>query len=173
MATAFTFGAFGDFVSIVELVVRGLKSLSASSGSSYDYQCLTQELLALRRILQILAAATLTGIDTATVDGLIAEVEHCRVVVERVWEGIRKYDKALRARESGPGVARRGVVARLVGGIQAVEWELFKKKDVVAARKKLGGHVGRLNTFINACNLCEVSEISKVHPDAVSIHFAS
>ena len=152
MAAAFTFGAFRDIVSVVELVVRALKSLSASSGSSYECQCLVQELLALKRILQILAAATLANIEIVAVGGVIAKVEFCHALVERVWEQVRKSNRALGA-ESGR-TARRGVVACIASGVRAIEWELFKKKDVEAARKKLSRHVCRLNMFISTCSLC-------------------
>ncbi|KAM5542998.1 hypothetical protein V8D89_003382 [Ganoderma adspersum] len=108
MSIAITFGAFGDFVSVVDLAMRGLKARGSSRGSSYDYQCLIHELHALKRILlsiaMVVASQDSMG-ESMINDGLIAEVVGCRDVVEGLWKQVDKFEDALR-----PGSTRRGPI---------------------------------------------------------------
>lgn len=55
---AFSFGAFGDFVTIFQLALKVKKSLSTSLGASEDYQALLLDVDSLVRILKIATAPT-------------------------------------------------------------------------------------------------------------------
>ncbi|KAI0765361.1 hypothetical protein C8Q74DRAFT_1371176 [Fomes fomentarius] len=90
-----SFGSFGDIVSAADLAVRIAKALSSSSGSSYEYQQLIQELNTLAYVLQLADTATRTGMlqcDVAST--IIAEITSCRAVMDRLWvalEGSRDF----------------------------------------------------------------------------------
>ncbi|KAM5535929.1 hypothetical protein V8D89_010369 [Ganoderma adspersum] len=97
MFFAFTFRAFGDIVAAANLAHRVSNALSSSSGFTYDYQYLIQELDALAHILQITGATARTA---------YSNVKRCRKVVERLWNEVRKYQKALGSGSTAKGRVR-------------------------------------------------------------------
>ncbi len=85
-----SFSSFGDIVTAVDLAMRISKALSSSSGSSYEYQYLIQELDALAHVLQLADTATRTGmLQQDVVRALVAEIGRCREVMDALWECIR------------------------------------------------------------------------------------
>ncbi|KAI1798052.1 hypothetical protein LXA43DRAFT_5916 [Ganoderma leucocontextum] len=151
MVFAFTFGAFGDIVSAADLALRVSKALSSSRGSTYDYQYLIQELDALAHVLQVAEAATRTGLlERTTVNSLNAEVLRCRNVVERLWDQVRKYQKAL-----GSGSKENGIEASW----RKIGWGLFKTEDVREARAKLTTHRLTLIALMTACNQSRLDKL--------------
>ncbi len=137
-----------------DLAMRISKALSSSSGSSYEYQYLIQELDALAHVLQLADTATRTGmLRQDVVRALVAEIGRCREVMDALWERIRGYQKALGV-SSGKTVTGR--TARGGGGGSSwrkIGWALFKTQDVQETRAKLATHRANLTTLMTACNL--------------------
>ena len=154
-----SFNSFGDIICAADLALRIAKALSSSSGSSYEYQYLIQELNALAYALHLADAATRTGmLDRAVVNGILAEIARCQEVMDRLWERIRGYQKALGATGSS-----RGSSWRKIG------WSLFKTKDVKETRERLATQRLNLTTLMTACSMygaC-ISPGAHAHADPV------
>ncbi|RPD62251.1 hypothetical protein L227DRAFT_30377 [Lentinus tigrinus ALCF2SS1-6] len=142
-----SFSSFGDIVTAVDLALRISKALSASTGSSYEYQYLIQELDALAHVLQLADTATRTGmLQPDVVRALVSEIGRCRTVMDALWERIRGYQKALGGSSKTSGKIS-GSSWRKIG------WALFKTQDVQETRMKLATHRANLTTLMTACNL--------------------
>lgn len=146
-----SFSSFGDIVTAVDIALRISKALSSSSGSSYEYQYLIQELDALAHVLQLADTATRTGVlQGEVVRALVAEIGRCREVMDGLWGRIRGYQKALGATDSS------GKIRTAKGGGSSwrkIGWALFKTQDVHETRAKLATHRANLTTLMTACNM--------------------
>ncbi|RPD77971.1 hypothetical protein L226DRAFT_337986 [Lentinus tigrinus ALCF2SS1-7] len=148
-----SFSSFGDIVTAVDLALRISKALSASTGSSYEYQYLIQELDALAHVLQLADTATRTGmLQPDVVRALVSEIGRCRTVMDALWERIRGYQKALGGSSKTSGKIS-GSSWRKIG------WALFKTQDVQETRMKLATHRANLTTLMTACNLSNIDEL--------------
>ncbi|RPD65683.1 hypothetical protein L226DRAFT_235724 [Lentinus tigrinus ALCF2SS1-7] len=150
-----SFSSFGDIVTAVDLALRISKALSDSTGSSYEYQYLIQELDALAHVLQLADTATRTGmLQPDVVRALISEIGRCRAVMDALWDRTRGYQKALGgSSKSGTGSKTSGSSWRKIG------WALFKTQDVQETRAKLATHRANLTTLMTACNLSNIDEL--------------
>ncbi len=138
-----SFGSFGDIATAVDLALRIVKALRSSSGSSYEYQYLLQELHALAYVLQLANATTHTGMLPLDVThAIVAEIARCRVVMDRLWERIHGYQKAL------------GTPGGIGSSWRKIGWALFKTQDIEETRAKLATHRMSLVTLITVCNMC-------------------
>lgn len=144
MVFPISFSSFGDIVTAADLALRIAKALSSSSGSSYEYQYLIQELNSLAYVLRLCDTATRTGmLQKDVANGLDAEVSRCREVMDALWDRIRGYQKALGKRGS----------SRSESSWRKIGWALFKTQDVQETRLKLATHRVNIITLMTASNM--------------------
>ncbi|RDX42922.1 hypothetical protein OH76DRAFT_1257022 [Lentinus brumalis] len=152
MPIPISFSSFGDIVTAVDLALRISKALSSSTGSSYEYHYLIQELDALAHVLQLTDTATRTGmLQQDVVRALVAEIGRCHEVMDSLWERIDGYQKALGGSGSKSGRYPGGSAC---SSWRKIGWALFKAQDVQETRAKLATHRANLTTLMTACNMC-------------------
>ncbi|KDQ51549.1 hypothetical protein JAAARDRAFT_211010 [Jaapia argillacea MUCL 33604] len=123
-----TFSSFGDIVAAAQLAVAIANALSESSGSSYEYQCLIEELRSFSRALNA-AHGVVQNITLSrdVLNGIDAEVTVTRSIMTKFEDKIQGYKKALDRGGSGSSWRKIG-------------WGLFKKQEIVELRTKLAAH---------------------------------
>ena len=142
-----SFNSFGDIICAADLALRIAKALSSSSGSSYEYQYLIQEVDALAYVLQLANTATLTVmLQRDVVNAIVAEIARCRAVMDRLWERINGYQKTL-------GTARNGKRSAVGRSWRKIGWALFETRYIEETRAKLATHRSSLIMLITTCNM--------------------
>ena len=115
------------------------KALSDSMGSSYEYQCLIEELRSFERALIMVDCAIATTHPGGHLIRTIAnETTTFLALLNAFLDNIKSYQKAL-------GGGRKGVASwRKIG------WGLLKADDVARFREKLSQHKQNINIFRRA-----------------------
>ena len=129
--------SFGDIVSAANIALSIYKALSDSMGSSYEYQCLIEELRSFERALRMVdyALATTPPGERLTQD-IVAETTTCLNLLKAFHDRIKSYQKAL-------GGGRKGSSWRKIG------WGLFKADEVTSFREKLSQHKQNVLVFLS------------------------
>jgi len=129
--------SFGDIVAAVTIVHTIYTALQDSRGSSFEYQCLIDDLrsfeTALNTVHDILQKIP---IDQSLRDPIIAEAKVCRTLLEGFLGRIQRYEVVL----SG----------RCTAIWRKVVWAIFKTKEVESFRLKLLQHKQNISTFLTA-----------------------
>jgi hypothetical protein len=143
-----TFGSFGDVVTLAELVLKVIKALRDSSGSSYEYQTLIMDVESFRRAL--LEASRLCDVsqdagDSPSIERLILdEVAACHNIIDTLFkkvQGDRDHLKAGGSRNKVKDIWRK------------VLW-MFKRGDLAVFRERLAMHTSRVGTMLAIVNWC-------------------
>jgi len=129
--------SFGDIVAAVTIVHTIYTALQDSRGSSFEYQCLIDDLrsfeTALNTVHDILQKIP---IDQSLRDPIIAEAKVCRTLLEGFLGRIQRYEVILSRRCTA--IWRK------------VVWAIFKTKEVESFRLKLLQHKQNISTFLTA-----------------------
>jgi len=134
--------SFGDIVAAASLAFSIYKSLSESTGASFEYQCLTSELLAFHRALQFLDRILCATPPSETVaKDIKEEAATCLKLLEMLWGRIKSYQKAL-----GGGGGRNS-------SWRKIGWGLFKANEVADFRQKLSRHKENITLFLSALGM--------------------
>lgn len=142
---AFTFGSFGDVLSLISLVLQVRRALGDSSGASEDHQALITELDSFSDLLQVVRNALSVhegprrlpnSVRNAMGQGLLAST----ALLVGFYKDIERYRCSLRQGGSGSMIRDSWMKA---------EWALYKKEDVRQMRRKLADQVGRLNALLS------------------------
>jgi len=130
--------SFGDIVAAAGIARSIYKTLSHSTGSSYEYQCLIAEVhsfeQALRTIHGAISVTTLSARDTQDIE---AETTRCFELLKKFLESIKSYQKALGGSGKGANSWRK------------IGWGLFKAGEVASFRQKLSQHKQNITVFLN------------------------
>jgi hypothetical protein len=135
--------SFGDIVTAANIVCSIYKALSDSMGSSYEYQCLIDELRSFERALRtvdFVIAMTPPSGDLA--QGIAQETTTCLALLNAFLNRIQKYQKTL-------GRDRKGAAASW----RKIGWSLFKADEVASLREKLFQHKQNIIIFLTNLNM--------------------
>ncbi|KAF8967546.1 hypothetical protein BDZ97DRAFT_1980347 [Flammula alnicola] len=134
--------SFGDIVAAATLALSIYKALNDSTGASYEYQCLISELRSFHRaLLFVNDRIRATPTNETVVQDIKEEAATCLKLLEKFWDRIKSYQKAL-------GGGGRSSSWRKIG------WGLFKATDVAEFRQKLSQHKQNITVFLSGleCN---------------------
>lgn len=108
----FTFGSFGDIITIIGLAVQVHKALSESTGSSEEYQDLLADLGSFSQLLQIVQSAFFLSsrgpdkVPTALENAIRHALDHSKVLLAEIYAKNRRIseefeERRLRKRDEG------------------------------------------------------------------------
>lgn len=141
---AFTFGSFGDILSIIDLAVKIRKALGDGAGSSKDYQALLFELDSFSDVLTTVHNAIYSQDKTQKLPGSVerairSALNSARELLGEFYASISSYKGSLQ--EGGSGSMIRDSWWK-------IGWSLFKKEEVVEMRRRLKDQVERHNALL-------------------------
>lgn len=145
---AFTFGSFGDIVSLIELTLRVRKALSDSTGSSEEYQALILELQGFSDLLSM-TRATLHSLK-ATNRQIISESIHLQVLHHLDHAGRLLKGLHMRIERYQDRLREGGSRARMLESWRKIGWALFKNSELRAMKGHLEEVIGRINSLLSA-----------------------
>lgn len=153
---AFTIGAFGDIITIVQLGQKVLHALCDSTGSSHDYQALVAELASFLEVVEgaeeLIDTPKTSGNSRPRLSGrlpkrvrgaLQREIDESRELLEVMNEKIVGYQQSLQ---------KGGSHSRMRDSWRKIGWSLFKKDELVGCRQRLSEHTTRINALIGQAN---------------------
>jgi hypothetical protein len=133
--------SFGDIVTTINIAQSIYKALSDSTGSSYEYQRLIQEVHSFEQALRIVERAIIVMPPSGQLaKGIEVETTTCLELLKRFLGRIESYQKAL-------GGGRKGASWRKIG------WGLFKADEVASFRGKLSQHKQNILLFLNGLTM--------------------
>ncbi|KAI1879523.1 hypothetical protein JX265_002477 [Neoarthrinium moseri] len=141
MATAFTFGALGDIISLCQLSIQLSRALSSSRGSPKQYQDLRKDLDQFIRSLSEVIA-TFQGYEASpildTLNRVSTEIaEECGTLVQETLDRVtNRYDASLSSGKSQ---------GRLKDGLKKLEWAIRERDKVSELQEKLVRDSARLS----------------------------
>ena len=128
--------SFGDIVAAINIAHSIYKALSDSTGSSYEYQRLIEEVHSFVKALRTVEhAITMIPPSGQLVQDIEAETTACLELLNTFLGRIKSYQKAL-----GGG---RSTSWRKIG------WGLLKADEVKSFREKLSQHKQNIMLFLN------------------------
>ncbi|TDL16612.1 hypothetical protein BD410DRAFT_844273 [Rickenella mellea] len=174
--TAFTFGSFGDIVTLTSVVITCARSLNDSTGSLADYQDFIDELSSLKEILELVIAqdqdsstskiADITlGTSSTTNPPLVlaairSHVEQCRSVMETFHKNVKSYET---------GLNRRGPKSWWYKMV----WAMWKKDQMTSFRAKLATHRQDIVALLLVSHTDKLSRIETDIPRSVKFTLAN
>ncbi len=133
--------SFGDIVTAANIALLIYKALNDSTGSSYEYQCLIEELRSFEQALRMVdLAIAMTPPSGRLAQDIAAETTTCLNLLKAFLDRIKSYQKAL-------GGGRKGASWRKIG------WGLFKADEVASFREKLSQHKQNIVMFLTGLGL--------------------
>lgn len=141
----FTFGSFGDVISLISLVLQVRRALGDSAGASEDHQALIAELDSFSHLLHVVREALTihdnprklpNSVRNAMKQGLLSSA----ALLADFYKDVERYSGSLR--QGGSGSVIRDSWMK-------VEWALYKKEDVRQMRRRLADQVGRINALLS------------------------
>ena len=134
--------SLGDIATAISTARTIYKALSDSMGSSYEYQCLIEELHSFERALIMVNYAISTtppgGHHTQTIAN---ETTTCLALLNAFLDNIKSYQKALGGGKKGAASWRK------------IGWGLLKADDVARFREKLSQHKQNINIFLTSLTM--------------------
>jgi len=133
--------SFGDIVTAANIALSIYKALSDSMGSSYEYQCLIEELRSFERALRMVdQAIATTPLGERLTQDIAAETTTCLNLLKVFHDRIKSYQKAL-------GRGGKG------SSWQKIGWGLFKADEVASFREKLSQHKQNILVFLGGLGM--------------------
>lgn len=142
---AFTFGSFGDVLSLINLTVKIQKALSDSRGSSEDYQALLAELDSFSEFLNTVRDALQVRdgpkkLPDSVRNAIRSVLQSSTSLLQRFYTDIERYRRNLRKGGSG---------SMMRDSWMKIGWALFKQDEVREIRRKLRDQVERINALLS------------------------
>jgi hypothetical protein len=143
------FGSLGDILAIAQLEFNLAKTLSASRGSSAEYQELISELHSLSSALEGLhrqlsdQPPNRLHLDYSTENAIKFSLEKCRTLMNDFHERVKGYEKALQKGGSG---------SKMRDSWRKIGWGIFKREDVVDLKNKLMEQKTTINLMLSFSN---------------------
>lgn len=133
--------SFGDIVAAGNLALAIYKALSDSTGSSYEYQCLVDELHSFERALRTVELAIAISPPSGRLaQDIREETTTCLNLLKTFFDRIQSYQKDL-------GTGSKGASWRKIG------WGLFKADEVRNFRQKLSQHKLNIILFLSGLQM--------------------
>lgn len=140
--SSFSFGSFGDIITICQLVKAGIDALDDSRGSAADYQTLKTLLSNLAYILFKIKALVETK-KIADADMLTRTLEDCFTTLKSFVAKIKKFDKNLGLDGSGNWFK---------DSYRKIRWPGMKE-DVAAFRNNVTMYLGMLQLLLQGAGM--------------------
>lgn len=169
---AFTFGSFGDILSILQLANNVRKSLGESAGASAEYQQLISELDTSRVALSlVLGVSQLKDTSPISQEARLA-IQQCvhnsRNIIAELDSKIFKFRDSLKK-----GGTRRMVI----DSWRKIGWGIFKVDYLVEARRRLSEQSRMIklllevsNTYVNAfSDLVFLGNLYSIYPYSITV----
>ncbi|KAF8967531.1 hypothetical protein BDZ97DRAFT_527161 [Flammula alnicola] len=148
--------SFGDIIAAATLALSIYKALNDSTGASYEYQCLISELRSFHRaLLFVNNVIGATPPNETVVQDIKEEAATCLELLEKFWDRIKSYQKAL-------GGGGRNSSWRKIG------WGLFKTNEVADFRQKLSQHKQNLTVFLSGMGISLTSYHADVNRETLA-----
>ena len=133
--------SFGDIVAAANIALSIYNALRASTGSSYEYQCLIDELHSFQLALRMVdLAIAMTPPGGHLAQDIAAETTTCLDLLKAFHDRIKSYQKSL-------GRSRKGASWVKIG------WSLFKADEVASFRVKLSQHKQNVLVFLSGLEM--------------------
>lgn len=145
----FTFGSFGDIVTIAQLLQGIIAALSESRGASSEYQNLISQLRAFSDVLRSVHDTIFDHnsghppLSAHTARCLRKELDGCHSQLQSVQKRIHGYQNSLR---------KGGSASRMRDSWRKIGWGLFTSGDIAYMRSELTERIARINTLISISN---------------------
>ncbi|EIM80978.1 uncharacterized protein STEHIDRAFT_125284 [Stereum hirsutum FP-91666 SS1] len=154
---AFSFGALGDFVALLDLSKKVRKSLNASSGASQDYLMFLFEVDSLVRVLQMATPATtparLSQLSPALIQEGLSALKSVQNIMTDLETKITTYQEKLRK-----GGSRR----MMMESWRKIGWGLLVQDDEVAKlRRQLVSNVRTMGIVTSSAQCAGIDELQQ------------
>jgi hypothetical protein len=154
MVVPFIPSSFGDIVTAITIVHAIYTALSDSAGSSFEYQCLIEELHsfedALRLVDRVLQETHLSESDQQAIE---KETTGCLKLLGKFHDRIQRYDLV--------------VSGKWYTVWHKIVWAIFKADEVERFRKKILQHKNNINMFLNAVQMSVSAHVRVIDADVV------
>ncbi|TFY76573.1 hypothetical protein EWM64_g7438 [Hericium alpestre] len=142
-AIAFTFGAFGDIFSLIQLARSVQKALSESAGASMEYQDLVMEVDSFIKIVNCVhRTMSFHGpnrLPPSVENALNASLAICSVLIGKIGNKIIDYRESLR---------KGGGTRMMLDSWRKIGWGLFAKNEMIDLQRRLAEQVEVMNTLL-------------------------
>ena len=153
--------SFGDIVAAATIAHSIYQALRDSTGSSFEYQCLIDELQsfedALGSVDRVLKATPLNESDHQAIQ---AEITRCHKLLRKFLGRIQKYEVVISGSKWYTSIWRK------------ITWAIFKPNEVANFRQKLLQHKSNINVFLNAVAM-SVSNVPIIYTDIIILILVS
>ena len=137
----------GDFVSGIELLLDGIKSLRDTNGARDDYRELIRELEHLKNGLKSVEALYIDSTQPIQCSAAKAMVDDCLMRIDDFIQQNARFS-SLDATPAG-----RWTVAGLKDRWRMVQWALWKKADVVRFKSQVQQHVEAIRMLLTSIQM--------------------
>ncbi|TFY76066.1 hypothetical protein EWM64_g7947 [Hericium alpestre] len=144
MSVSFTFGAFGDIVSLIQLATSVSKALHESIGASMEYQELVMEVDSFVKTMNcvhhIMSFQGPDRLSPVVEDALNTSLAVCSVHIGKIANKVTGYRESLR---KGGGTDQM-----VLDSWRKIGWGLFAKNEVLDLRRRLAEQIEVMNTLL-------------------------
>jgi hypothetical protein len=145
---SFTFGSFGDIISLSLIVKDLIKALDDIQGSSNEYREIIRELGMLDRVLMEVELLSKRCEPTIEMNALSVTgrriIDNCRSDVASFLDKILKYDPYLAANSSS---------SRVWTASMKVRWRIVHSGELQKFRAGINANCNKLQTLLGAANM--------------------
>lgn len=148
----FSFGSFGDIVTLLGLTKRCCQALCESTGASRDYQDLVSELSSFASLLEYIQAIFDSANSNRSMN--IAQVrKELELTLKEAKKTLQGFNAAILSYKASLG-ARGGTGSRVRDSWRKIGWALFKASEVGDMRKKLADYQEKLSLLLGIYQRC-------------------
>ncbi|EIM82301.1 uncharacterized protein STEHIDRAFT_160850 [Stereum hirsutum FP-91666 SS1] len=151
---AFTFGSFGDILSIVQLGYKVRTLLSESKGATEEYQQLLSELDTSLRTLHLvhgaLFAKDAASLPPDVVKAIRQSVSNSWIIIFDIYSKIARFRDKLKKGGSG---------SMMRASWQKIGWGLFKQDELVESRRRLSEQSSVIKTLLGLSSSIIVTRV--------------
>ena len=152
--------SFGDIVAAATIAHSIYQALKDSTGSSFEYQCLIDELSffedALSRVDCALKAIPLNELDRQSIQ---EEITRCYKLLRKFMGHIQKYEVVISGSKWYTSIWRK------------ITWAILKPDEVASFRRKLSQHKNNIIVFLMAVEM-SISNVPIIYTDTYNSYIS-
>lgn len=158
IAVQWTFGGFGDIVTVIQLATSIVSALKDVSKATQNYQELINDVETIRLTLQTLTTPDFNQADVAVDlrNGLKHAISLCHNIFSEMNATIDKYRKQASSSNTGWLTRFRGVTTPFW-------WTTVASNEIVAYRKRLSEQIIFINTLLLVANRCVLISFTVIY----------
>ena len=132
--------SFGDIVTAISIVHSIYNALSDSRGSSFEYQCLVEELRSFEEALHSVDVVLKTApLSESLRQAINAEIASCLKLLTKFWGRIDRYEVVLSRKWTA--IWRK------------ITWVIWKAEEVESFRRKISQHKQNITLFLGGLQM--------------------